>query len=87
MNRATAKYCSCFVVAFLIVVSAVPLLAAEKKSADVMSKLQRDEALQMLQDTADKVRREYYDATFHNVDFESRYKEAIQKIYKADTLS
>ena len=74
--------------AFLILLLAVPVsLPAEKKSSDTMSALQRDEALQMLQDTADKVRKEYYDPAFHGVDFEARYKEAQQKIRSAQTLS
>ena len=74
--------------AFLIILLAVPVsLPAEKKSSDTMSALQRDEALQMLQDTADKVRKEYYDPAFHGVDFEARYKEAQQKIRSAQTLS
>ncbi len=70
----------------LVCVLTLPV-AAEKKSTEVMSNLQRDEALQMLQDTADKVRKEYYDPTFHTIDFESRYKEAQQRIHKVDTLS
>jgi C-terminal processing protease CtpA/Prc len=76
------------VLSALIILLAVPiLLPAEKKSSDTMSALQRDEALQMLQDTADKVRKEYYDPAFHGIDFEARYKEAQQKIRSAQTLS
>jgi len=41
----------------------------------------------MLQDTAAKVRQEYYDPTFHAVDFEARYKDAQLKIRNAQTLS
>jgi hypothetical protein len=49
MVRATR----CFAV-LLVAVSVLftPSLFAEKKPVDVMTKLQRDEALQMLQDTA-----------------------------------
>jgi carboxyl-terminal processing protease len=63
------------------------LLAADKKPSDTMSSLQRDEALQMLRDTASKVRQEYYDPSFHAIDFEARYKDAQQKIRSAQSLS
>ena len=74
-------------VAILLCLMATTLPAAEKKSSDVMSSLQRDQALQMLSDVHDKVYKEYYDPTFHGVDFESRYREAVQKIHKAETVS
>lgn len=86
MNRATRLPVG--LAAFLLVVLSLPLLLpAEKKPSDTMSSLQRDEALQMLQDTADKVRKEYYDPTFHGIDFEARYKDAQQKVRSAQTLS
>ncbi len=62
-------------------------LASEKKPADTMTSIQRDQALQMLQDTADKVRKEYYDPTFHGVDLDARYKDAQQRIRSAQSLS
>src|SRR5580698_8583463 len=86
MTRAT-RCCTLLLIAILIGVTTFPLLASDKKPSDVMTKLQRDEALQMLQDTAEKVRQQYYDPTFHAEDFEGRYKEAEQRIRKADTLS
>jgi C-terminal processing protease CtpA/Prc len=86
MTRAT-RCCTLLLIAILLGVSTFPLLASDKKSSDVMSKIQRDEALQMLQDTAEKVRQQYYDPTFHAQNFEGRYKEAEQRIRKADTLS
>ena len=72
----------------LIISSVVPArLAAEKKSSDTMSPLQRDQALQMLQDVTDKIRKEYYDAGFHSLNLDARYKEAQQKIRNAQSLS
>ena len=61
--------------------------AGDKKNSDTMSSLQRDEALQMLQDTVNKVRQEYYDPSFHAVDLDARYKDAQQKIRNAQSLS
>ncbi len=86
MTRAT-RPCTLFLTTILFGLSVFPLLASDKKSSDVMTKLQRDEALKMLQDTAEKVRQQYYDPTFHAEAFEGRYKEAEQRIRKADTLS
>ncbi len=60
---------------------------AEKKSGDTMSSVQRDQALQMLQDTYEKVVKEYYDASFHGINLEQRYKDAQQKIRAAQSLS
>lgn len=74
-------------VLLLFALSFQALLHAEKKPSDTMSSLQRDQALQMLQDTAEKVRREYYDPGFHATDFEGRYRDAQQKIHNAQTLS
>jgi hypothetical protein len=52
-----------------------------------MTSLQREQALQMLQDVTDKIRKKYYDANFHNVNLDARYKEAQQKIRNAQSLS
>ncbi len=52
-----------------------------------MSSLQRDQALQMLQDVYAKVSKEYYDPTYHGVNLEDRYKQAKAKIASAQTLS
>ncbi|MGC2111183.1 MAG: S41 family peptidase [Candidatus Korobacteraceae bacterium] len=62
-------------------------LAAEKKSADVMTSLQRDEALRMLKDVTDKVGKEYYDPTYHGLNLDTRSKEAEQRIRSAQSLS
>jgi C-terminal processing protease CtpA/Prc len=60
---------------------------AEKKSADTMTSIQRDQALQMLHDVYDKVEKDYYDPTYHNLSLDARYKEARQKIAGAPSLS
>ena len=52
-----------------------------------MTSMRRDQALQMLKDVHDKVAKEYYDANFHGMDFEGRYKEATQRIYKVESFS
>ncbi|HUI83706.1 MAG TPA: S41 family peptidase [Candidatus Binatia bacterium] len=52
-----------------------------------MTSLRRDQALQMLKEVHDKVYKEYYDPTFHGLDFEARYREAIQKIHAVDSVS
>ena len=52
-----------------------------------MSSIQRDQALQMLQDVYDRLRKDYYDAAYHGIDLDARYKEAQQKIHSAQTLS
>ena len=74
-------------VCVVIIVCWMTSSAGENKSADVMSSLQREKNLQILSDVHDKVCKEYYDTTFHGVDFEARYKEAIEKIHKVDTVS
>ncbi len=76
----------------LILLSIVGLLfplasLAEKKSGDTMTSIQRDQALQMLRDVYEKVNKDYYDATYHGVNLEARYKEAQQKISNAKSLS
>jgi carboxyl-terminal processing protease len=86
MNRAI-RYPAYFCLLVITILSIRHFLAAEKKPADTMSSLQRDEALQMLQDTAEKVRKQYYDPIFHGMDLDGRYKEAQQKIRSAQTLS
>jgi C-terminal processing protease CtpA/Prc len=86
MTRAT-KSLGLFLL-LLVMSSFVPArLAAEKKSSDTMTSLQRDHPLQMLQDVTDKIRKEYYDAGFHALNLDARYKEAQQKIRNAQTLS
>ena len=52
-----------------------------------MTSLQRDEALRMLKDVDEKVSKEYYDATYHGLNLDARYKEAEQKISEAQSLS
>ena len=52
-----------------------------------MNSLQRGQALQMLKDVADTIRKQYYDATFHGVNFEARYSQAEQNIRQVATLS
>lgn len=61
--------------------------ASDKKSADVMTSLQRDEALRMLKDVDDKVTKEYYDLNYHGLNLGARYQEAEQRIAKAQSLS
>lgn len=78
---------SILLIAIMAVGTGLASSASDKKSADVMSNLQRDQTLQMLKDVHDKVEEQYYDAGFHGVDFDGRYKEAIQKIHKVDTVS
>jgi C-terminal processing protease CtpA/Prc len=85
MTRAAA-----LAVAFLIasISSFIPPgHASDKKSADTMSSLRRDQSLQMLKDVYDKVDKEYYDGTFHGVNFQARYDEAVQKVRAADSVS
>ena len=81
----------CCLLVFCLAVVALFLstnsLAADKKSADVMTSLQRDEALRMLKDVDEKVAKEYYDLKYHGVDLDARYQEAAQRIAKAQNLS
>ena len=58
--------------------------AGDKKS-DVITSLQRDEALRMLKDVDEKVAKEYYDLNYHGINLDTRYREAEQKIAKAQT--
>jgi C-terminal processing protease CtpA/Prc len=61
---------------------------AEKKAGgSTMSSIQRDQALQMLQDVYDRMRKDYYDAGYHGMDLDARYKEEQQKIHSVQTLS
>jgi carboxyl-terminal processing protease len=75
------------VLSLLLSIASHPLPASDKKPGDTMSSVQRDQALQMAQDTEEKVRHEYYDPGLHAVDFEGRYRAAQQKIQSAATLS
>ena len=54
--------------------------ADEKKTTDTMNSIQRGQALQMLKETADTVRKQYYDPAYHGVNFEARYTEAEQRV-------
>ena len=83
MIRATA--CSLFLL--LGLASFAPASYAGDKSAETMSSLRREQSQKMLQDIRDKVAKEYYDSTYHGFDFEGRYKEAVQKIQKATSVS
>jgi len=71
------------IVAWIFPVASV----AEKKSADTMTSIQRDQALQMLRDVYEKIEKDYYDATYHGLNLDARYKEAQQKIANAKSLS
>jgi carboxyl-terminal processing protease len=83
MNRATAIFTFLCV---LLVQLSLPAIASDKKS-DEMSSLRREQALKILKDMHDKVEQQYYDPTLHEVDFEGRYKEAVQRINKAASFS
>lgn len=85
MVRTTA--CTLVLLAGFTVAFAPPCHAGDKKPSDTMSSLRRQQALKMLQDIHDKVAKEYYDSSYHGVDFEARYKEAVQKVQKADSVS
>ncbi len=61
--------------------------ADDKKTTETMNSVQRGQALQMLKETADTVRKQYYDATYHGVNFEARYSQAEQRIREVPTLS
>jgi tricorn protease-like protein len=61
--------------------------ADDKNTNETMNSVQRGQALQMLKETADTVRKQYYDATYHGVDFEARYAQAEQRIRQVPTLS
>jgi len=86
MNRA-ARASICFLLQLTAGLILSSPLFGEKKAADGMTSIQRDQALQMLQDTYEKIRKEYYDPTFHGIDLDARYKEAQQKIRAAQSLS
>jgi C-terminal processing protease CtpA/Prc len=86
MNRA-ARASICFLLLLTAGLILSSPLFGEKKAADGMTSIQRDQALQMLQDTYEKIRKEYYDPTFHGIDLDARYKEAQQKIRAAQSLS
>lgn len=86
MNRAARV--PAFLTLLLVVGCLFPMAAlGEKKSTDTMNNIQRDQALQMLRDVYEKVDKDYYDATYHGVNLDARYKEAQQKIANAKTLS
>jgi|SRR5271165_7183670 len=61
--------------------------ADENKATKPMDSVQRGEALEMLKETADTVRKQYYDATYHGVDFEASYRDAEQRIRQVATFS
>jgi C-terminal processing protease CtpA/Prc len=85
MNRATTSFS--FVAILLASLCLTPTLFAEKKLADSMTSVQRDQALQMLKDVYDKVEKDYYDPAFHGINLDARYKDAQQKIRSAQSLS
>src|SRR5580704_1476711 len=85
MNRATTSFS--FVAILLASLCLTPTLFAEKKPADSMTSVQRDQALQMLKDVYDKVEKDYYDPAFHGINLDARYKDAQQKIRSAQSLS
>ena len=85
MIRATA--CILALLAGLTLALAPPSHAGDKKNSETMSSLRREQSQKMLQDIHDKVAKEYYDSTYHDFDYEARYKEAVQKLQKADSVS
>jgi C-terminal processing protease CtpA/Prc len=61
--------------------------SAQTQSSQQMPPLLRDQALQMLRNANDTVKKQYYDQKFHGVDLESRGKEAERKIRDAKSFS
>jgi len=61
--------------------------AQEKKASEPINGVQRGQALEMLKQTADTVRKQYYDPTYHGIDLDTRYKEAEGRIRQASTFS
>jgi C-terminal processing protease CtpA/Prc len=66
---------------------AVSCFADEKKAPEPINSVQRGQALDMLRQTTDTVRTQYYDPTYHGVDLDAGYKEAEKRIREAPTLS
>ena len=52
-----------------------------------MSPILRDQALHMLKDANESVKKHYYDEKYHGVDLDSRMKEAEKKIQSSKSLS
>src|SRR5271157_1807855 len=61
--------------------------AEEKKASEPINGVQRGQALEMLKQTADTVRKQYYDPTYHGIDLDPRYKQAEERIRQASTFS
>ena len=75
-----AKQTTVYFIATLILLFVIPASSVgEKKSSGAMSSVQRDQALQMLQDVYDRLQKNYFDARYHGIDLDARYKEARRR--------
>lgn len=61
--------------------------AAEKKTTEAINSVQRGQALDMLKETTDTVRKQYYDATYHGVNLDTQYSQAEQRVRQAATFN
>ena len=62
-------------------------VAGVARPQQTMSSFERGRALDMLQTTANDVKKHYYDPRFHGIDFEARVTEAKQQIEKSTSFN
>src|SRR5579885_3116885 len=74
------------IVVFLPLISTVPC-AGQNPASQQIPPILRDQAIQMLKNARDTVKKEYYDPKFHGVDLDARMQEAEKRIRESRTLS
>ena len=63
------------------------LLVAQGWPQQLMSRLDRDRAQDMVKIVADEVRKHYYDVKMHGIDWDAKVAEAKQKIDKTNSMN
>src|ERR1700722_5721225 len=75
----------CFAISVSLI-SSVRCLGQSAQSQE-MPGLLRDQALHMLSDANDTVKKQYYDEKFHGIDLDSRRQEAEKRIHSSKSFS
>ena len=61
--------------------------ANSPESSEQIPAFRRDQALQMLKDANDTIKKQYYDPKFHGINLDNRMKEAEKRIRESKSLS
>ena len=74
-----------FALLFMLICS--PVISMAQTASEQMPPILRDQALHMLKDANDTIKKQYFDEKFHGVDLDSRMQEAEKRIRNSKSLS